>query len=366
MNILQINSIDNRGGAAKSTSRLAAELRRRGHKSSLLVGHRVGGVPQTEEITYSKKARNFNHRFHLHGAFLPTAQEVSNHAFFNSAEIIHYHNLHLEPEGYFNIRDLATLSRQKPSIWTLRDAWLVHGHGKTPQYDVFFQRLAWYNYLKGWSVHRSEVVLVSPSKWLANLVRQYYPEKRVEVIPNGVDASIFKPINKRSARAALGLTKDKPLVLFVANEGEDNPPKGAKFIEEARAALNKEVDFVSVGSSRLGTYITDERQMAKYYCAADVFLLPSMAENFPLAIIEAMACGTPAVAFDTGGVREAINHLENGYVARYADGDDLLVGIQKVLSASDEMGKKAVKRAREDFPLSKMTDSYIKLYSSII
>src|SRR5262249_47630332 len=149
--------------------------------------------------------------------------------------------------------------------------------------------------------------------------------KEVKVIHYGVDTAIFKPSDKTKARQQLKIPSSAKVVLFVANEGEDNEHKGTTYLKQARKKLEKEgIYFISLGSSREGTYINDPKVLAKYYAAADVFALPSLAESLSIASLEAMACGTPVVAFRIGGLPEAVGHLKEGYLARYKDQEDFI------------------------------------------
>src|SRR5581483_10394712 len=164
-----------------------------------------------------------------------------------------------------------------------------------------------------------------PSTWLARLASESPLLGRfpVRLIPNGVDLELFRPVDRAEARALLGLEPDRPVVLHAALDlGERR--KGAHVLEQALAHLDG-VDFelVSAGRGRLAGATRpvrelgplDRDRMALAYAAADAFVLPALAENLSNAVLEALACGTPSVCFDVGGVGDAVRHRETGWLA---------------------------------------------------
>lgn len=117
-------------------------------------------------------------------------------------------------------------------------------------------------------------------------------------------------------------------------------------------------------------YVNNQELLAQYYSTSDIFLFTSLFENFPLVILEAMSCGTPIVSFDVGGVKEALIHKQNGYIAKYKDVNDLLNGIKYIfgLEKSDleKNSQNSIQRVKENFTLDIMTENYIKLYKQIL
>ena len=100
------------------------------------------------------------------------------------------------------------------------------------------------------------------------------------------------------------------------------------------------------------------------YNAADVFLLPSLSENLPNTIMEAMACGTPCVGFEVGGIPEMIDHKQNGYVARYKDAADLAEGIRYVLDNREELGRNAREKVMREYREEIVAKKYIEIYNA--
>lgn len=104
--------------------------------------------------------------------------------------------------------------------------------------------------------------------------------------------------------------------------------------------------------------------MAQLYACVDAFVLPSLSENLPNTIMEAMACGTPCVGFNVGGIPEMIDHWENGYVARYKDADDLRDGLLFVLNNRDSLSKEAREKVLRAYSETIVTELYKRIYSS--
>jgi glycosyltransferase involved in cell wall biosynthesis len=115
-------------------------------------------------------------------------------------------------------------------------------------------------------------------------------------------------------------------------------------------------------------YITDEHRIAQVYRAADVFVLPSLSENLPNTIMEAMACGVPCIGFRVGGIPEEIDHQKNGYVAQYRDAADLARGIRWVLCEADhaELSQQAVRKVARSYSQSSVAVRYIEVYQEAL
>jgi glycosyltransferase involved in cell wall biosynthesis len=116
-------------------------------------------------------------------------------------------------------------------------------------------------------------------------------------------------------------------------------------------------------------YLSDERLQRLAFAAADLFVFPSLADNLPLVLIEALACGTPIVAFDTGGIPELVRPMETGYLARYKDADDLSHGIQMLLEDEDlriRMGISCRQVAEAEYSLELQVQRYLAVYQGAI
>ncbi len=227
------------------------------------------------------------------------------------------------------------------------------------------------NFLTQWVLRRKaeiyrsgRISFVTCSKWLKNISEKktLAEGQRIVSIPNTIDSCLFAPLTeeqRKEAAKALGLPQGKRLVLFVAQKVDDER-KGIRYLDEAVKILtgtqgnpedpavpdspdypdkpeNPKIseipgDFAVIAPGRDIPYINNVEDMARLYACVDVFVTPSLSDNLPNTIMEAMSCGTPCVGFDVGGIPEMIDHKENGYVARYKDAQDLAEGIRYVIA----------------------------------
>lgn len=177
----------------------------------------------------------------------------------------------------------------------------------------------------------------------------------VEVIPNVIDTSLFVLSDKAEARKSLSLPLDKKIILMGAARIND-PIKGFEYLVKALSILKErkgEEDYflvlfggikgddsflseIPISYVWMGS-LSDPSMIAKLYAAADVTVVASLYETFGQTIIEGMACGCPAVSFDNSGQTDIINHLENGYLAKYKDTDDLATGIKWVIDNRESL-----------------------------
>ncbi len=225
----------------------------------------------------------------------------------------------------------------------------------------------------------SDFTVVCPSHWLAERVKKsILADKDIRVIYNGIDENVFTPTAKAYARKMLNLPLNKKILLFSAGGGITNPQKGGKYIIEAynRLKNNDEYLFVNIGVNKPHQkknwidvpYIKDEKTLALYYSAADLFVYPSQAEVFGLVIAEAMACETPVIGFRNSAIPELITHGETGYLAENRNVNDFINGIDSLLTCPNfrqKAGTKARQRVLEKFTLDKMINEYIQLYQEV-
>jgi glycosyltransferase involved in cell wall biosynthesis len=287
-----------------------------------------------------------------------------------NADIIH---LHWVNKAYLSIDELGKLTKlNKVVFWTLHDMWSFTGgchHNRGC--DNFINECGRCQYLdkryqggkdisnsilkeKINKLDTSNLILICPSEWLASLARKskLFSSTRIYVLPNPVDTSVFKVEDKKNAKLKLGLDPEKKYLLFVA-ANISNEFKGIKYLYEAinelsfNPELQNSIELLVVGGSKstndsqlklkahnLG-YISNQDLMVQIYNAADIFITPSLEENLPNTIMEAMSCGVPCVGFDIGGIPELIDHKITGYVSSYKDVGDLVIGIKYCLEDHD-------------------------------
>src|SRR3989338_6906930 len=398
MNLLQVNTTDTRGGAAKVAYLLKKGLEKSGHTTSMFGGQKDSN---DENVFLLNDVRSLAGKVHRKLAYW-LANDIdafsSDHILktkhFKNAVIIHCHNLH---SNYFNLNTLQKMSRLKPVIWTFHDMWPLTAHCAhafdgplkengfftCPSLDIY-PPIAWHNekYLekrKSGIYQNSKFNIVTPSKWLAEKVSQSaLKEKMLSVIYNGVDTNTFHPLPKEQCRKELNLPLDKKIILSFIKKTDDQW-KGLPFITEIteRFKNNEGITFINIGRTtgnrnNLSSLppVGNDETLSKYYSAADALLYPSIADNCPLVVLEAMACGLPVVSFSTGGIPELIDHKKTGYIARYKDAVGLANGITWMLMRTPTehtaMRESAVIKIRSEFTLNYMTEQYLELYKSIL
>lgn len=381
LRIVHIGTADNRGGAARAAFQLHEGLRRLGHDSRMLVGQRFEQRTEIERIGFPKTlgGRILNRlileletRTGLQYLIQPHRRAFLSHRFLVSTDIIHLHNLH---GNFFPITILPRLSKISPMVWTLHDTWSMTGHcaynydcdrwmigcGKCPilsehpKISVDTTALLWR--VKDYLYRRSNICVVAPSRWLTTMARTSPLLGRFDTqcIPYGIDTQGFHPVDRATARVRLGLPVDA-LVTMIILLPEDKR-KGREYFIHALHKLKSGLKpwLLVVGSRGLLNgipqgipvhevgYVETTEVMNLCYSAADVFVLPTLADNLPLSLLEALAAGTPSVAFNTGGVSDIVRHKDTGYLANYKDSDDLALGIEMILT---DDGLRAAMRLR--------------------
>lgn len=400
LEVLHISESDSAGGAARAAYKLHRGLNEQGHRSRMLVGRKVTG-----DVDIRRLKRNVLWRAAdrasgtvldaagLQYTFYPSSFGVVRDAWFTDAQIVQLHNLH---GSYFSFTALPALSRRRPLVWLLHDQWALTGHvaysldcerwrfgcGTCPYLDEY-PRLprdttAFLWKLKRRIYRRSRLVLAVPSLWLGDLVRASPLLGRFPVhhIPNGIDTVRYRPGAKAEARRRLDLPADRRIVFFAAADlGERR--KGLHLLESAiRRTSNPPLLLVAgagnvaggVESRSLGS-VGDESVLADAYRAADLFAVPTLADVLTQTAQESIACGTPCISFDRGGVTEVVRHLETGYQARFGDAASLAAGLETLL-ADDELLAKMSARCREvaerEYAVDLQVRRYVALYEQVL
>ncbi|MBA3921988.1 MAG: glycosyltransferase, partial [Nostocaceae cyanobacterium] len=289
-----------------------------------------------------------------------------------------------------------------PIVWTMHDMWVFTGGchysqacdrytsscGICPQINSSKNNDLSRSLLKrkaAWS--RLKLTLVSPSHWLAKCAHSssLFKDFRVDVIPNGLDIKKYKPINRHLARDLLNLPQDKQLVLFGAVKATSDRRKGFHLLQPALQSLcqsgwSEKIELIVFGLSQpiqtdlgfktryLGR-LNDDISLALVYAAADLFIAPSLEDNLPNTIMEALACGTPCIAFNIGGIPDLIEHQRNGYLAEPYNIEDLAQGISWVLENTDrhqKLSQRAREKVEQEFTLEIQAKRYAALFDEIV
>jgi len=414
MKVLLANTFANSGGAARAAYRLHQGLVQIGVHSRMLVQNnptddwRVRSMARSLFQKAVSRVRPQVDRLPLRCYFRRQSSTwsvgwLSNpiSSIFNGsdAEIIH---LHWVVDGFVPIREIKRISR--PLVWTLHDMWAFTGGchyafdcprfiescGRCPQlrsasqFDV--SRFAWREKKIHWK--NRQMTIVCPSRWIARLARlsSILNDKEIIVIPNGIDTSIYKPLDKNHCREILGLPKDRRIILFGAL-GAGNKAKGGHILHPAVQELRKMVPDCSqfhiaifgAGEPKAPvsfgipcTYVgrlSDDIALSVLYSAVDVTVVPSLTDNLPNIVLESLSCGTPVAAFNIGGMPDMIEHRVNGYLAEPYESEDLARGIAFVLSDAGQwpqLSAMARNTAVRNFELKAIAHRHRELYENVL
>lgn len=413
MRVVHLSTTDVQGGAARGAYWLHRALANVGVDSQMLVGrkysdddsvHSLSGffAPMRERVrnaldhlplrTYQKTEEAF-----WTVGWLP--RRVKNAVAALKPDLVH---LHWTGGGFMPIDALATLPY--PLVWTLRDMWAFTGGchytagcdryevgcGQCPQLRSLqeddLSRVVWRRKHDTWD--RLDLWLVPISNWLAECAKRslLFNKMPIKVIPNGVDSRRFRPVSRARARAVWNLDPTKRCILFGALGAVQDDRKGFPQLIEAmrelgQSPLAESTELIVFGDLEpdaspamslpvrfLGRIDNDEH-LAMLYAAADVMVVPSLQEAFGKTLIEAMACGTPVVAFAGGGPSDIVVHRETGYLADPGDPVDLARGIVWCLEDPDrtkKLGKRSRARIEESFDINVVADKYRSMYFNIL
>ena len=412
MRVLHINISDLRGGASRGVFQLHQGLKSIGVVSKILVRHKLSDdISVLKPVSKVAKIRDrlgayvddLPLRFYPHHkreswgtGWFPTG--IVSQINRIETDITH---LHWISRGFVPIGALPKLKR--PLIWTLRDSWPFTGGCHVP-YDCTRYRHScgqcpflgshnphdlshriWQQKKKHWD--ELDILVVSPSRWLAEVAQSssLFAQKKIVVIPHGLNLDVFKPLNKRFAREVLNLPLEGKIILFGAVNSTADPNKGFQYLQPALAKLAQKdwqhtTRLLIFGASQpestlhagmeahyLG-YLHDDYTLALAYSAADVMVVPSIQEAFGKTAMEAMACGTPVVAFGATGLLDIIDHEETGYLAKPYEVDDLAHGIAWVLDDNErwqKLSQQARSKTEREFEITHIAKRYLALYEEM-
>lgn len=415
MKVLILSATDISGGAAKSAYRLHQGLLTGGIDSQMLVQNKLSddntviapiskiqrGIaaikPTLDQLPFTLH-RNRDSGINIYSAQWLPSRIVDKIEQINP-DII---NIHWICGGFLPIEALAKL--KQPLVWTFHDMWAFTGGchysgecdrylqscGSCPQLgsdrDWDLSRWIWQRKAKAWK--NLNLTVVTPSRWLAECVKasSLFQDINVKVIGNGIDPQIYQPHPSQVARKMFRLPSDKQIILFGAVSATKDLRKGFYLLMSALQKLEHflkrdQIELVIFGASQpsnspnfgfkthyLGR-LNDDVSIALLYSAVDVFIAPSVQENLSNTVMEALACGTPSVAFNIGGMSDLIEHQRNGYLAKPYESHDLARGIAWILEKSERcpsLSNSATKKIKQKFTIEQQTQEYIKLYQEIL
>lgn len=417
MNVLLVNTSERTGGAAVAAHRLMKALINNGVKARMLVRDKetdaltVVSLPPSWRLRWHflwERLVIFCHlhfsRKHLFEIDIANAgSDITRLREFQEADVIHLHWIN---QGMLSLNGIHKILRSgKPVVWTMHDIWpataICH---YSRGCDSFMSDCHHCRLLPGggssndlsakiWTrkqklLNQDTISFVACSKWLEGEAKKsaLLKEQKICNIPNPIDVHIYHPMDKNEARQHVGLPSDKRVILFVSQRVTDQRKGMAYFIDAVNRLADKYPQLrekavvailgghaedvasqLTLPVSPLG-YVNDEKRIVEIYNAADVFVLPSLEDNLPNTLMEAMACGVPCVGFRVGGIPEMIDHQQNGYVAKFCDADDLATGIGWILDGADygQLSANAVHKVNTRYSQQSVASKYIEVYNQAL
>ncbi len=379
MKVVHITNNDSIGGASRAAYRLHEAMTRAGISSTFFVFHQmkndstiISPFSFLDRIRISINIRLENlilRRYCITSTFsyAKFGFNISNKNILKNADAIYLHWINA---GMLSINSIVQILKiGKPVYYFMHDMWPITGGchhsfscekykihcGRCPllnsnkEHDLSYKLLN--KKINKLSVFEN-LYAITPSVWLRDCAKKssLFNKKNILLIPNLLDTTIFSPLKKSTLRNKYNLPLNKKLILFAAISGIKNVYKGWSYLVESMNYLNPfECEILVLGTSSderiakelpLKSYflghLSSDIQLAEIYSIADVFVSPSLADNFPNTIVESMACGTPVVGFDVGGIPDLIKHKFNGYLSNFKSSEDLANGIKWILSQKDE------------------------------
>ena len=405
MKVVIINTSETSGGAAIAAKRLMKALNKNGVEAKMLVRDKrtSDSCVYTVNTSWFKRkinffrflwerliifiATGFDRKNLFQVSIANTGTDISRHPLVKEADIIHIHWIN---QGFLSFSGIKRLiATGKTIVWTLHDCWVIDngiyhfpGNRRLGKKLIFDLNKSVFN--KKNDLGLSKITFVGCSKWIADEARKSTLLSRSPIfsIPNPIDTEAFQLKNKKEARSLLSLPQDKYIILFAAAKVSDER-KGLIYFIEAYKILKKRIDSIEekieilmMGNlsqediktipfsvHRLG-YVSDNEKISAIYSCADLFVIPSLEDNLPNTIMESMACGTPCLGFNTGGIPEMIDHKINGYVSEYKNSQDLADGIEWILNNNNNnaLSEACIKKVSDFYSENIIAQQYFKLY----
>jgi glycosyltransferase involved in cell wall biosynthesis len=419
LKVVHINTYDGNGGAGRACLRLNNALLAQNVDSKVVVHYKFGTNPLvgTFNRTALQKAytaatiilerilakRLLKPLKRTPFSFTWFGRSVIHHPDVLAADVIH---LHWVNHSFLNPAHLAQLAKlNKPIVWTFHDSNAFTG-GCHVRYtcDHFVRQCGHCPLLKKadandashkiWqqkheTYQQLSFNVVAPSSWMLSSVLQssLMQDKPALQIPNTLETNIFKPADKLASKKQLGLPEDKFIFLTGFMPSRKDMHKGTSYLLESLELLKerlgvqaaqielvvfgnrnaKDVPDFSFKTSFLGT-INDDAKLAMCYAAANAFLIPSLEDNLPYTVMESLSCGTPVVAFTTGGIPDMVQHEQNGYLAEYRSAKSFADGMEWAINQNNKptLQQRARQVVMDKFSEPVIAEKHIQLYELLL
>ncbi|MDN3579617.1 glycosyltransferase [Mucilaginibacter flavus] len=418
LKVVHLNTYDGNGGAGRGCMRLNRALVDSGVDSKMIVHYKFGVTPQigtfnTNRVQKSVAAfkiilerilaKRFLKPLRTPFSFAWFGRSVIHHRDVKNADVIHLHWIN---HGFLDPKHIAEIAKlNKPVVWTFHDSnaftggchvrytcdhftrecgncpLLINASDNDISHSIWQQKHKAYDTLN--------FAIAAPSSWMKKSVEasSLMKGKAVHQIPNTLETDIFKPTDKKLAKEKAGLPVDKFIFLSGFMPSRKDLHKGTQYLLESMELLKQrlgvdadKIELVVFGNrgtegvpdfpfktSFLGTINNDE-QLALHYAAADAFLIPSLEDNLPYTVMESLACGTPVIAFTTGGIPDMVQHEYNGYLATYRSTESFTDGMEWVINYADhhQLQQQARQTVMDTFSENVIAKKHIDLYKSLL
>jgi len=417
LKVVHLNTYDGNGGAGRACMRLNHALLSQNIDSKVIVHYKFGKTPQIGDFNTNliqkawtaaaillerAWAKRYLKALKTPFSFTWFGRSVIHHPDVKNADIIH---LHWVNHGFLNPKHIAEIAKlNKPLVWTFHDSNAFTG-GCHVRYacDHFERECGDCPLLKNASPndysHRIwkqknkayqqlEFNIIAPSIWMqASVLRSSLLKGRaISQIPNTLETEIFKPQDKTEAKRKAGLPEDRLILLSGFMPSRKDMHKGTSYLLESldilKARLGDKADQVELvvfgnrddknlpdfpfKTSFLGRISNDE-QLALNYAAADAFLIPSLEDNLPYTVMESLSCGTPVIAFTTGGIPDMVTHEKTGYLATYRSSESFADGMEWIIKHADrqQLNQNARQAVIDQFSEQIIAQKHIDIYKQL-
>ncbi len=422
MKILHINTYDITGGAARAAYRLHRGMIQIGEESWMLVNQKASMDDSVFSVIPKKSGNRFGDEYILRKVIQgrhirANRTDISNTLFslpypgydlstlplVKSVDLINLHWV-ADFQSTFTLNKLFAMN--KPIVWTFHDQWAFtggcHYSAGCEEYrknceccwqlsDDPFNLTAAILRDKQFLFKGANLTVVAPSRWMGACARKstLFKNVPVKVIPYSLESDIFKPMPKEEAKKYLGLPPETAVLLFGAEYSVEKRKGFRELMKAIQSCMsdpvfrkrtdedtirilcfghpNKALKTADIPITSLG-YLKSDAEIRQAYSAADIFVLPSLEDNLPNTMLESMSCGTPVVAFNTGGFPDVIIDDVTGRLVPIGDAHQLGKAILSLMFEPDKrkiMSRNCRKAIENGYSLPMQARRYQKLYQEL-
>lgn len=402
-----LSDAETKGGAATAASRLAEALHRLGHRVTRIVhlasgqAHSWSTLSLDSESSLRRATRamlpsQIRKTFEMQSA----QQRLDEVLDILSPDVVNVHNLHsygAARRAGWSAGLVRICASHAPTVWTLHDMWsftgrcaynydcrkFLTGCDATCPTPTEHPALAPKKIARAWESRRQllstqhGLVAVAPSRWMAQEAQSgLWVSHRVEVIPYGLPLDVYRPLDRALAREALGIRTRGPVLLVAADDLTERRKGMNVLLDALQFVSQRPLTLLTMGAGSLTfnekeifpfhlAYVQDEHHQALAYNAADILVHPAPVDNLPIVVMESIACGTPVVAFPTGGVPDLVRPAQTGWIADVVSAQALASEIQQALNDLDrgtDLGPTCRRIAETEFDMDLQARRYVELY----